>query len=102
MGPLVDSLLRFFTDEADWAYVMDYEGCGIVAATADDDYTLQRTRIVIRLQCGTVYGVSRWSGTSPGFWEVAHLDPTGYWVCEEPFRQTTPDLFDTFRRHAQP
>lgn len=98
---VVDSLLGFFTDEGDWAYVMDYEGCGIVSvritSTADDDLTLQRKRIVIKLRCCTVYRVTRMVGTPSGFWEVSHLDPTGYWLCEEPFHHTTPDLFKTFK-----
>jgi len=99
-------LLQFFTDEADWAYVMDYENCGIVAAlvthTEGDDLPLQRKRIVIQLRCGTMYSVIRIAGITPsGFWEAAHLDPTGDWMGEEPEYYTINQLFNVFKEHAQ-
>jgi hypothetical protein len=88
--------------------MVDYEKCGIVAANVthtggENDTPWERKRIVIQLRCGTKYSVIRMAGiTPPGVWDVSHLDPTGYWVCEEPFCQTTPDLFDTFKAHAKP
>jgi len=99
-------LLQFFTDEADWAYVMDYENCGIVAAlvthTEGDYFPLQRTRIVIQLRCGTMYSVIRMAGITPtGYWEAARLTPTGDWEGDEPEHYTIHRLFETFKRHAQ-
>ena len=100
------SLLEFFTDEGDWSYVMDYERCGIVAADVTHtggDTRWERRRIVIQLRCSNMYSVIRIVGsTPPGYWEAAHLDPTGDWVGEEPEYYTTPELFDIFKRHAQP
>jgi len=103
----VSCLLEFFTDEGDWAYVVDYEKCGIMAAdvthTEWGNSTLRRKRIVIQLRCGTMYSVIRIAGSTPaGYWEAAHLDPTGDWVGGEPEYYTTPELFDIFKRHAQP
>jgi hypothetical protein len=102
----VDSLFQFFTDEGDWAYVMGYEECGIVAAqlthTGEDDVPLQWKRIVIQLRCGTMYSVIRMDGiTPPGCWKAARLTQTGDWVGEEPEHYTTYQLFETFKRHAQ-
>lgn len=98
----VSGLLEFFTDEGDWAYVMDYERYGIVAAvvthTAEDCFP----RIVIQLRCGTVYSVIRIAGiTSSGYWEAAHLDPTGDYRGEEPDHYTINQLFNIFKEHAQ-
>jgi hypothetical protein len=102
----VSGLLEFFTDEGDWAYVLDYELYGIVAAdvthTEWGDSTLRRKRIVIQLRCGTMYSVIRIAGITPsGFWEAAHLDSTGDWIGEEPDHYTINQLFNVFKEHAQ-
>lgn len=103
---LITSSLQFFTDEGDWAYVMGYEECGIVAAqlthTAEDDSPWHRIWIVIQLRFGTMYSVIRMSGiTPPGCWEAARLTQTGDWAGEEPEHYATYQLFETFKRHAQ-
>jgi len=103
----VNSLLEFFTDEGDWSYVMDYEKCGIMAADVthtggENDTPWERKRIVIQLRCGTMYSVIRIAGSTPaGYWEAAHLDPTGDWMGEEPGHYTINELFNTFKGHAQ-
>lgn len=102
----VSGLLEFFTDEGDWAYVMDYERYGIVAAdvthTAEDDSPWHRIRIVIQLRCDTMYSVIRIAGiTPPGCWEAARLTQTGDWLGEKPEHYTTCQLFETFKRHDQ-
>jgi hypothetical protein len=93
------SLLEFFTDEGDWSYVMDYERCGIMAADVthtggENDTPWERKRIVIQLRCSTMYSVIR----------IVESTPAGYWVWvgDEPKYYTTPELFDIFKRHAQP
>ena len=89
------TLLEFFTDEGDWAYVMDYEKCGIVAADVTDSGPSYK-RIVIRLQHGIIYDVIR-VFHSP-VWEVYNIseDLGGQLKVE---LHTTRQLFNTFKRH---
>jgi hypothetical protein len=101
-------MLGFFTDEGDWAYVVDYERCGIVAANVthtggENDTPWERKRIVIQLRCGTKYSVIRMGGvTPPGCWNTARLNSTGCWAGEDIDHYTTHQLFDTFKAHAKP
>lgn len=98
----VSGLLEFFTDEGDWAYVMDYERYGIVAADVTHTAEAYFPRIVIQLRCGTMCSVIRIAGITPsGYWEAAHLDPTGDYRGEEPDHYTINQLFNIFKEHAQ-
>lgn len=106
-GSVADTLLSFFSDPGDWAYVMDYERCGIVSAmvthTEDEGILsnlLKRKRVVIQLCCGTLYSVIRLWTTPPGLWEACELDTTGNELIGEPVYYTTSKLFDIFSRHA--
>lgn len=86
---------------------MDYERHGIVGAIVThnecDNVLLRRKRIVVQLQCGTMYSVIRMGGmiTPPGVWEAALLDSAGDWMGVEPRFYTINELFDTFKEHAQ-
>ena len=79
----MDSLLEFFTDEGDWAYVMDYESCGIVAADIRSDipnsFLASSKRILITLRCGTVYSVGRNRYQRPGEWQLTRVHPGEKW-----------------------
>lgn len=87
--------------------MVDYERCGILAADVThpelDTYPLGRKRVVVQLQCGTMYSVIRMGGmiTPPGVWEAALLDSAGDWMGVEPRYYTINELFDTFKEHAQ-
>jgi hypothetical protein len=101
-GAVADSLLSFFTDPGDWAYVLDYERYGVVGAmvthTEDEGVLsslLKRKRVVVQLRCGTLYSVIRL-----GLWEACELDTTGNELIGSRGYYTTSELFDLFSRHA--
>ena len=104
---VADSLLSFFTDPGDWAYVMDYDRYGVVGAmvthTGDEGVLsslLKRKRVVVQLRCGTLYSVIRLGTTPDGVWEACELDTTGNELLGDPDYYTTDQLFDLFSRHA--
>ncbi len=95
---VVDSLMSFFTDPGDWAYVMDYERYGVVSAmVTHQGLTLKRA--LIKLQCGSLFSVVRSGYTPNGVWEACQLDTPGNKILGKPDYYTTPKLFDVFSRH---
>jgi hypothetical protein len=104
---VIDSLMSFFTDPGDWAYVLGYDRCGVVGAMVTHQEgegvlssLLKRKRIVLELWDGTLYSVIRLGTTPAGLWEACELDTTGNELIGDPGYYTTPELFDTFSRHA--
>lgn len=104
---VVNSLLSFFTDPGDWAYVMDCGRHGVVSAIVthnnEDDPSLhflflKRKRIVVELLDGTFFSVIRLGTTPSGVWEACEIDGTT--LTGFPIYYTTSELFDLFSRHA--
>jgi hypothetical protein len=104
---VIDSLMSFFTDPGDWAYVLGYDRYGVVGAMVTHQKDegvlsnlLKQKRVVVQLCCGTLYSVIRLGTTPAGLWEACELDTTGNGLIGDPGYYTTPELFETFSRHA--
>lgn len=102
---LVETLLQFFTDEGDWAYVMGYEECGIMAAdirsNTHNSFLVSSKQILITLRCGTVYSVGRNRYQRPGEWQLSRVHPGEKWGGEFTEDFNLGEIFDTFKRHAR-
>lgn len=104
---VIDSLMSFFTDPGDWAYVMDYDRFGVVSAmvTHTEDGSvlsslLKGKRIVVELKNGEMFSVIRLATTPVGMWEACQLEITGDGLISDRGYYDTSELFELFSRHA--